>query len=239
LGLCSEKGPRQLFDYWPVIEEEGHSLPLVIDSSLKENTINWLTELDNLDSNSQVSLEDDLEQRWYQAYSGLDETEQSRLLKILLKVRSKLWEQLKHAEIQDCSVFLGRASINNLEYGAINLLTKQDSDKVFVQSISCYLAPSLIQLWYPDSAKKLPELNQLLMPTIETWTRMQSACRIETVCCDEQAQILQDRYGFYQAFSQEPPIDYFSEHFAVQEGAKFTCSTKPIFLIKLLASKTH
>jgi len=98
---------------------------------------------------------------------------------------------------KDCSIWLTVASINQQPYGAIFSFYNPNSPKnLMVQGISKFLTPVTFSLFYPELGARLPKLNSLLLPAVETLAINFGVQRIIVDPFENQGRILQKHYGF-------------------------------------------
>lgn len=67
-----------------------------------------------------------------------------------------------------------------------------------IQGITKFLVPSLIALFYPEKEARLPRLNSILAPAIETVARSVGAKQIYVAPIGNQGNILVKHYGYHK-----------------------------------------
>lgn len=237
LSLDNEYGHRELEDYWPILEDK--QLPKNIDNNLLEQIMDILKSISVLTESEAIIMKKGLIAKWQVAVETEDET----FLNTLLGVRSIVWEQTEHFELDSdqCKVYFCLAKVNTLNYGGICAFFNPElNSSILIQSITHYLASALIKLWLPHNAKFLPKLNSLLIPQLETLARNLGVNRIEVVPIAKQKRILQDYYGFVPIANDEGskcPITYPCSDIIGAKNVSRTIGGRYTFLVKYISDQ--
>jgi hypothetical protein len=98
---------------------------------------------------------------------------------------------------QDCNIWLIVSTVNSCPYGAVFAFQNIDRPTdILIQGVSKFLIPYLFTMIKPELASRLPKLNSLLMPVVETLAKNVGADRILVEPIGKQGQILLKHYGF-------------------------------------------
>ena len=131
------------------------------------------------------------EQRTYMYGMSYDDTKEN----LIAKLNSHPFSNELRQDY-DCKIWIIAAKINDIPFGAVFAFLN-NSEELMIQGISKFIIPSLLSLIEPKLAQKLPKLNNLLLPSVETLARMYNLKLIVVNPVGKQGAILQKYYGFY------------------------------------------
>ena len=131
---------------------------------------------------------------------ALDDVSTDQLDKIF-KIRPLLGEQIGYFDIRDnhCKIYFTVVMINKHYYGSIFMFWNENNpDILFIQGITKFMIPTLINIFLPNYDKLLPRLNSVLEGAIESQARLLGAKQILTVPIGNQGSILEKHYGYHR-----------------------------------------
>lgn len=113
-----------------------------------------------------------------------------------IKKREYYTDQLYRRE-ESCSIWITVASINDQPYGGVfTFYSSKYPESVMIQGISKFLTAGAFSLFYPELAKRLPKLNSLLLPAVETLAVNLGTRKIIVNPIGIQGRLLEQYYGF-------------------------------------------
>lgn len=137
-----------------------------------------------------------------QLYKEAIEREDTVVIESLLASRNILSEQSLYLEYElekepDCSIWFITSQLSGCDYGGIFAFwNKKKPDILFIQGIAKYLATAFTSIFLPEFSKKIPSLNTVLQPPIESLARQLGADKIIVAPVGKQGEILRKHFGY-------------------------------------------
>ena len=140
-------------------------------------------------------LGDELNERYKELITDPDDD----FLEKLVRIRNIIAEQDIYLDEKEtnCDIYMITAHVDNDFYGLIYCFyNKKYPNYLMIQGISKTLKYMLSDLLYPKMYSKLPKLNSILMPSIESLAKQIGATKIIVAPIGNQGNILNKHYGF-------------------------------------------
>lgn len=131
-------------------------------------------------------------------YQTVIQQRDENVLSHLFNVRKLLGEQIQYLDDdKSCETYFIYCLLNGQYYGGIFAFWNSNRPNIlFIQAITKFVIPTLLQIFYPRADKMLPRLNSLLDPSITSLARRLGATTIQVIPIENQGSILEKYYGY-------------------------------------------
>lgn len=193
----------KLLPEW-VIDSLAHPATIISDLSwLKEKTTQFASEIFEEEYDFDQKIED-LDPYEIKDILYINSEQRNYLYRMVYNTtKEELYERLyrnyKDNYIREygCEIWFIISKINDQPFGGVFVFHQPNSKEIMIQGISKFIVPTVLSMIDPVLMSKLPRLNSLVMPSIETIAKMIGAQRVVVNPIGKQGDILIKHYGFY------------------------------------------